>query len=129
MYSVFICPLFIGKPKNDIYAPCNKVCVYVSCGGDKGIRTPDLYVANVSRYQLCYIPVLICFDIVTDFSDYCFAVNGVAGGMVGNIGFEPMTFSTSRRHSPSELIARKLLLPVATFATAYNHVDVTELHK
>ncbi len=22
-----------------------------------GIRTPDLYVANVSRYQLCYIPV------------------------------------------------------------------------
>lgn len=25
--------------------------------------------------------------------------------MVGNIGFEPMTFSTSRRHSPSELIA------------------------
>ena len=72
---------------------------------------------------------MICFDIVTDFSDYCFAVNGVAGGMVGNIGFEPMTFSTSRRHSPSELIARKLLLPVATFATAYNHVDVTELHK
>ena len=28
-------------------------------GGDKGIRTPDLYVANVSRYQLCYIPVLV----------------------------------------------------------------------
>ena len=27
------------------------------CGGDKGIRTPDLYVANVSRYQLCYAPV------------------------------------------------------------------------
>ena len=27
-------------------------------GGDKGIRTPDLYVANVSRYQLCYIPVV-----------------------------------------------------------------------
>ena len=26
-------------------------------GGDKGIRTPDLYVANVSRYQLCYIPI------------------------------------------------------------------------
>lgn len=26
-------------------------------GGDMGIRTPDLYVANVSRYQLCYIPV------------------------------------------------------------------------
>ena len=22
-----------------------------------GIRTPDLYVANVSRYQLCYAPV------------------------------------------------------------------------
>ena len=29
---------------------------WVLCGGDKGIRTPDLYVANVSRYQLCYIP-------------------------------------------------------------------------
>ena len=28
-------------------------------GGDKGIRTPDLYVANVSRYQLCYIPKYI----------------------------------------------------------------------
>ena len=28
-------------------------------GGDKGIRTPDLYVANVSRYQLCYIPEVV----------------------------------------------------------------------
>ena len=28
-------------------------------GGDKGIRTPDLYVANVSRYQLCYIPEIM----------------------------------------------------------------------
>ena len=32
-------------------------------GGDKGIRTPDLYVANVSRYQLCYIPVCNCCGI------------------------------------------------------------------
>ena len=38
-YSVFVCSNF-----ND-------------SGGDKGVRTPDLYVANVSRYQLCYIPV------------------------------------------------------------------------
>ena len=35
-------------------------------GGDKGIRTPDLYVANVSRYQLCYIPeFIINFNSVT----------------------------------------------------------------
>ena len=26
--------------------------------------------------------------------------------LVGNTGFEPVTFSTSRRHSPAELIAR-----------------------
>ena len=36
---------------------------------------------------------------------FCVAVQGMACGLVGNIGFEPMTFSTSRRHSPSELIA------------------------
>lgn len=28
----------------------------VPFGGDKGIRTPDLYVANVSLSQLSYIP-------------------------------------------------------------------------
>ena len=38
MYSVFRCSNF-----NDI-------------GGDKGIRTPGLYDANVSRYHLRYIP-------------------------------------------------------------------------
>ena len=38
----------------------------VPFGGDKGIRTPDLYVANVSRYQLCYIPeFIINFNSVT----------------------------------------------------------------
>ena len=26
-------------------------------GGAKGIRTPDLYNANVARYQLCYSPL------------------------------------------------------------------------
>lgn len=26
-------------------------------GGDKGSRTPDLYDANVSLYQLSYIPI------------------------------------------------------------------------
>ena len=26
-------------------------------GGAKGIRTPDLYNANVARYHLCYSPV------------------------------------------------------------------------
>ena len=29
-----------------------------SNGGDKGIRTPDLYVANVSLYHLSYIPII-----------------------------------------------------------------------
>ena len=37
-------------------------------GGAKGIRTPDLYNANVARYQLCYSPkysrqILCRFDI------------------------------------------------------------------
>ena len=38
-----------------------------------------------------------------------------ADSLVGNIGFEPMTFSTSRRHSPSELIAHitAIILEVA----------------
>ena len=27
------------------------------CGGDKGIRTPDLCIANASLYQLSHIPI------------------------------------------------------------------------
>ena len=46
-------------------------------GGDMGIRTPDLYVANVSRYQLCYIPVRL----------------------VGTTGLEPVTSCMSSKHS------------------------------
>ena len=32
-------------------------------GGDKGIRTPDLYDANVSLYQLSHIPKYLCIII------------------------------------------------------------------
>ena len=32
-------------------------------GGDKGIRTPDLYDANVSLYQLSHIPKHLCIII------------------------------------------------------------------
>ena len=32
---------------------------WVSFGGDNETRTRDLYVANVSRYQLCYIPEVV----------------------------------------------------------------------
>ena len=28
----------------------------VLCGGDKGIRTPDLRIANATLYQLSHIP-------------------------------------------------------------------------
>jgi hypothetical protein len=31
------------------------------CGGDKEIRTPDLFIANEPLYQLSYIPVLLAF--------------------------------------------------------------------
>ena len=31
--------------------------VFFICGGDKGIRTPDLCIANASLYQLSHIPM------------------------------------------------------------------------
>ena len=30
--------------------------IFLKIGGDKGIRTPDLRIANASLYQLSYIP-------------------------------------------------------------------------
>ena len=33
-------------------------------GGDRGIRTHDLYVANVPLYQLSYIPKAILYYLV-----------------------------------------------------------------
>ena len=60
-----------------------------------GIRTPDLYVANVSRYQLCYIPV-----------------------MVGTNGLEPSTSCMSSKRSNQLSYAPeggKLLLPHKSF--------------
>ena len=40
--------------------PDFKEFVLFTCGGDKGIRTPDLYDANVSLYQLSHIPKHHC---------------------------------------------------------------------
>ena len=39
------------------------MCGLVLFGGDKGIRTPDLYDANVSLYQLSHIPKYHCIII------------------------------------------------------------------
>ena len=43
-------------------------------GGAKGIRTPDLYNANVARYQLCYSPKyyrrFLCSFTKQLFADY-----------------------------------------------------------
>ncbi len=42
--------------------------VFFCCGGPKGIRTPDLRIANASRYQLCYGPMQ-CHIILHHFFD------------------------------------------------------------
>ncbi len=36
--------------------PIRQWCGLVKCGGDKGIRTPDLRIANATLYQLSHIP-------------------------------------------------------------------------
>lgn len=36
--------------------PIRHWCGLVKCGGDKGIRTPDLRIANATLYQLSHIP-------------------------------------------------------------------------
>lgn len=54
--------------------------------GDRGTRTPDLYVANVSRYQLCYIPE------IAPHTRRSFV-------LVGTNGLEPSTFCMSSKRS------------------------------
>ncbi len=38
----------------------------VICGGDKGVRTPDLVTASHALSQLSYIPVRKCIDYYTE---------------------------------------------------------------
>ena len=38
----------------------------VICGGDKGVRTPDLVTASHALSQLSYIPVRNCIDYYTE---------------------------------------------------------------
>lgn len=39
----------------------------VLCGGDKGIRTPDLRIANATLYQLSHIPTNFAAVTACDF--------------------------------------------------------------
>ena len=43
--------------------PIRQWCGLVKCGGDKGIRTPDLRIANATLYQLSHIPTSAFFAI------------------------------------------------------------------
>ena len=46
-----------------------KMRPYPRFGGDKGIRTPDLCVANASLYQLSHIPSLV-YAIISNAFDF-----------------------------------------------------------
>ena len=46
-------PLVDGKRKNGL------TCPFCSFGGDEGIRTPGLCVANASLYQLSHTPKVV----------------------------------------------------------------------
>ena len=45
--------------KNNTNSDLSSGFVLFAYGGDKGIRTPDLYDANVSLYQLSHIPITV----------------------------------------------------------------------
>ena len=68
-YSAAYCSSEKKMPSQNSLPLTNKFD-WVSRGGDKGTRTPDLYVANVSRYQLCYIPKT-CKNIVIQTPAIC----------------------------------------------------------
>lgn len=47
--------------------PIRHWCGLVKCGGDKGIRTPDLRIANATLYQLSHIPTNFAAVTACDF--------------------------------------------------------------
>ena len=58
-------PLVINK--NTAYS-----AVFSVCGGDKGIRTPGLCVANASLYQLSHAPRCVFYSITFAFFSQLF---------------------------------------------------------
>ena len=46
----------LNKKIQENKKPIRHRCGLVKCGGDKGIRTPGLRIANATLYQLSHIP-------------------------------------------------------------------------